>query len=124
MKELDRDWANYIVSIYEDLFKDIWSKVSSIVGEMALEMIIKISIKKLLPIYTFLEYVEVSMNGIYFGKLKNNINNFSCMDIKKGFQALVTEVLSIFAVMWGDVILKELSPRLKKAERQLSNLYQ
>lgn len=124
MKEHNKDQANSVVSIYEDLFEDIWERVSSIVGEIALEMIIKISIKKLLPIFRFLEYIEVSTNGIYFSKLKNNINNFSYVDIKKGLQSLMSEMLSIFAIMWGDIILKELSPRLKKAEEQLNNLYQ
>ncbi len=111
-----------ITSVYECLFTEIWDKVSRIIGGIALELAIRASIKKLLPVYKFLEYIEISQNGISFDKLRGSLKNFSENDLKKGLQLLVNELTGIFAVMCGDVLLKEIIPCLKKAKRKINSM--
>ncbi len=102
-----------IISAYQDIFENVWNMVSDIVGELTLELIVKISIKKVATAFEFLKYIEVSSEGISLDNIKKKIKNISLKDLEKGFQSLFSEILTNFNIMWGNIIIKELALKLK-----------
>ena len=118
----DKEELTHVLSMYEHFFQEVWKKVSSIVGELTLELIIRYSIKRVLPAFGFLEDLKVSSKGIYFDKLKKSVNKLSHNELKKGFHALISEILAIFSIMWGEVIIRELSNKLREIEQETHHL--
>jgi hypothetical protein len=126
MVKKDRKALIDLIHVYEELLEYIWQRVSGIVGELTLELIVKTSKKRLLPAFKFLEHIEISPDGIYLNKLKNNmeeeeIDNILYENIKKGLQALLCEILTLFTIMWGDIIIREVSSEIKKIEDKLTS---
>lgn len=115
--------TKYIISVYEDLLIDIWNRVSNMIGGITLEVLFTSALKRQSALYPFLEKIEVSVNGISLDALKSISDQIPPGDVKTAFQNLVSELFALFAAMCGDVLIKELSPKLKEAENKLHFLY-
>ncbi len=121
VEEHNKEELREIISDYESFFQEIWEMVSGIAGELTLEFIIKVSIKKISPAFAFLEYIKVSSKGLSFEGLKNKVDEDEVLphELKRGFHALISEILTLFSIMWGEAIARELSNRQKNGQSNM-----
>ena len=121
MKRHEREELEKNLSYYEELFHEMWKIEASIVGELTLELIFKVCIKRILPVFSFLEDMIVSSKGISFDKLRQNVNKLSPHDLKNGFQDLIYELYTCFSILWGETIIENLPVELKKLDRMFAH---
>lgn len=120
----DRWLSDRVLEIYSTLLLEVWEIVSALIGEAVLTILLNLAIKKLEDKYGFLEKIKVSEEGISFEKLKEDCRNISAIQVHRGFQSLINNLINLFSILAEGVINKEIFPKIfpkvKEAERIVS----
>lgn len=120
----DRWSSERVLEIYSTLLLEVWEIVSALIGEAVLTILLNLAIKKLEDKYRFLEKIKVSEEGISFEKLKEDCRNISAIQVHRGFQSLINNLINLFSILAEGVINKEIFPKIfpkvKEAERIVS----
>lgn len=116
--------SDLVLDIYSSLLLEVWEVVSAMVGEAILELLFNLSIKKISEKYPFLKSLEVSEEGIYFEKVKEECRSLPPGEIHRGFQSLINQLLNLFSALTEGVISREVFPKVfpkvREAERLIS----
>ncbi len=116
--------SDLVLDIYSGLLSEVWEVVSAMVGEAILELLFNLSIKKMSEKYAFLKSLEVSEEGIEFGKVKEECRGLPPVEIHRGFQGLISHLLNLFSALTEGVISREVFPKVfpkvREAERLIS----
>jgi len=116
--------SDLVLDIYSNLLSEVWEVVSAMVGEAILELLFNLSIKKISEKYPFLKFLEVSEEGIYLGKVKEECRSLPPGEIQRGFQSLINHLLNLFSALTEGVISREVFPKVfpkvREAERLIS----
>ena len=116
--------SDLVLDIYSNLLSEVWEVVSAMVGEAILELLFNLSIKKISEKYPFLKSLEVSEEGISFGKVKEECRSLPPGEIHRGFQSLINHLLNLFSALTEGVISREVFPKVfpkvREAERLIS----
>jgi len=116
--------SDLVLDLYSNLLLEVWEVVSAMVGEAILELLFNLSIKKISEKYPFLKSLEVSEEGISFGKVKEECRNLPPVEIHRGFQSLINHLLNLFSALTEGVISREVFPKVfpkvREAERLIS----
>jgi hypothetical protein len=118
----ERKGSNELVlDLYSNLLIEIWEIVSALIGEAILALLFLYAIQVIGEKHPFLISLKVSEEGIALGKLKEEGQNLSPLEIHRGFQNLINHLFQLFSNLADGVINKELFPKVipkfKEAER-------
>jgi len=116
--------SDLVLDLYSSLLLEVWEVVSAMVGEAILELLFNLSIKKISEKYPFLKSIEVSEEGIYLEKVKEECRSLPPVEIHRGFQSLINHLLNLFSALTEGVISREVFPKVfpkvREAERLIS----
>jgi hypothetical protein len=116
--------SDLVLDLYTSLLLEVWEVVSAMVGEAILELLFNLSIKKMSEKYPFLKSLEVSEEGVDFGKVKEECRGLPPVEIHRGFQGLINHLLNLFSALTEGVISREIFPKVfpkvREAERLVS----
>ena len=113
-----------VLDLYSGLLIEIWDIVSALIGEAILALLFLSAIRSIAEKYPFLNALKVSEEGIAVGRVKEEGQNLSPLEIHRGFQSLINHLFQIFSALAEGVINKELFPKVipkvKEADRIIS----
>jgi hypothetical protein len=116
--------SDLVLDLYSGLLLEVWDVVSALVGEAILELLFNLSIKKMSEKYGFLKLLEVSEEGIGFGRVKEECRSLPPIEIHRGFQGVINHLLNLFSALTEGVISREVFPKVfpkvREAERLVS----
>ncbi len=113
-----------LLNLYSSLLKEIWGKVSELIGESLLSYLILLTIERMSDKYSILGEIRVSEAGISLETVGNQCKDISPGDVHKAFQVFIKNLFNVFTVLTENVINRELFstvlPKLREAERLIS----
>ena len=116
--------SGLVLDLYSDLLIEIWEIVSALIGEAILALLFLSAIRRIGEKYPFLISLKVSEEGIAVDRVKEEGQDFSPVEIHRGFQSLINHLFQLFSALAEGVINKELFPKVipkvKEAERIIS----
>jgi hypothetical protein len=116
--------SDLVLDLYSGLLIEIWDIVSALIGEAILALLFLSAIRSVAEKHPFLNSLKVSEEGIAVGKVKEEAQNLSPLEIHRGFQSLINHLFQLFSALAEGVINKELFPKVipkvKEAERIIS----
>jgi len=116
--------SDLVLDLYSGLLIEIWDIVSALIGEAISALLFLSAIRSIADKYPFLNSLKVSEEGIAVGKVKEEGQNLSPLEIHRGFQSLINHLFQIFSALAEGVINKELFPKVipkvKEADRIIS----
>jgi len=116
--------SDLVLDNYASLLNLVWNVASELIGEAILELLFRISIKKIGERYPFVNSLKVSEEGISLEGVREDYRNLPPIEIHRGFQSLVNHLLNLFSALTQGVISREVFPKvfpkLKEAERLVS----
>jgi len=97
-----KEHVEKIIGEYEKLLERIWKEGISLFGKQAIRLIFEASIKRVSYLFGFIKNIKIYDDKINLAEL----NNFSESPekIKKGLQALVSEILMFFNIFLDSTI--------------------
>ncbi len=110
----------YIIAVYADLLDEIWQRVADLIGGITLQVLMNTAIRRVSAAYPFITAITVTVDGVSLDKLEE-VGQPS-HQVKEALQNLITELFSILAAMSGDVIIRELAPKVREAETRLCQM--
>jgi hypothetical protein len=116
--------SDLVLDLYSGLLIEIWDIVSALIGEAISSLLFLSAIRSIADKYPFLNSLKVSEEGIAVGRVKEEGQNLSPLEIHRGFQSLINHLFQIFSALAEGVINKELFPKVipkvKEADRIIS----
>ena len=113
-----------VLDLYSGLLIEIWDIVSALIGEAISALLFLSAIRSIAEKYPFLNSLKVSEEGIAVGRVKEEGQNLSPLEIHRGFQSLINHLFQLFSALAEGVINKELFPKVipkvKEADRIIS----
>lgn len=110
----------YVIAVYSDLFDEIWRRVAELIGGITLQVLMKTAIRRVSAAHPFITAITVTVDGVSLDSLEGAGDDVTAHQVKEALQNLITELFSILAAMSGDVIIRELSPKVQEAEARLN----
>jgi hypothetical protein len=111
----------HIVQVYSDLFNEIWQRVAGFIGDATLQVLMKSAVNRVASTYPFMAVVQVTNNSLILDSLEEGEQSVPSLQMQSGLQGLVAELFSILTAMSGNVIIRELSPKIRESEVKLTS---
>ena len=119
-----KDATDFVLELYANLLVEIWEIASALIGEAILALLFLTAIRKIGEKHPFLISLKASEEGIEWGRLRQEGQNLSPLEIHRGFQNLINHLFQLFSTLAEGVINKELFPKVfpkfKEADRIIS----
>jgi len=112
----------YVIAVYADLLDEIWQRVADLIGGITLQVLMNTAVRRVSAAYPFITAITVTVDGVSLDKLEEIGRDQPSHQVKEALQNLITELFSILAAMSGDVIIRELAPKVREAETRLCQI--
>jgi len=97
-----KEHVEKIIGEYEKLLERIWKEGISLFGKKVIRLIFEASIKRVSYLFGFIKNIKIYDDKINLAELNNSSE--SPEKIKKGLQALVSEILMFFNIFLDSTI--------------------
>lgn len=111
---------NYVVAIYANLLDEVWARVAELIGGITVQVLMNTAIRRVSAAYPFITAISTTADGVFLEELEAASQGAPSEEVKEALQSLITELFSMLAVMSGDVIIRELAPKVREAEARLN----
>ena len=108
-----------ILEVYSEVLRSIWRKAVSMLGPVALQTMIEAALFDAAGEYHFLEYIEVTDEGVRFPEDVSVFDEVPPERLKEAFKTLFTRLFSNVSTLTGQVVVKHLRPDVEQAEQRL-----
>ncbi len=97
-----KEHVEKIIGEYEKLLERIWKEGISLFGKKVIRLIFEASIKRVSYLFGFIKNIKIYDDKINLAELNNSSE--SPEKVKKGLQALVSEILMFFNIFLDSTI--------------------
>lgn len=102
-----------ITNLFQEVVQVMWNRLTPILGLVTTQYLFQQAVTKNRQKFPWLEVVKFSGDGPQFQESEGANNQISQQELRKGFAAVVTTVLTILTTLSGDILVNQLKPQVE-----------
>ncbi len=102
-----------ITNLFQEVVQVMWNRLTPILGLVTTQYLFQQAVTKNRQKFLWLEVVKFSGDGPQFQESEGANNQISQQELRKGFAAVVTTVLTILTTLSGDILVNQLKPQVE-----------
>ena len=110
-----------VEEVYADLLEEIWRDVQPLIGAVSLYALVGSAVRNAADKHPWVSSIQISVEGIQRDSVLEALSGAAARDVRNGMGELVKNLVSLFESVAGSIIVKQVLPKVMKAERQLAS---
>ena len=113
-----------VLPVYTRLLCEIWDDVQPLIGAVTLSAIYDSAVRQVANTHSRIAGIKLSLEGVDQASIRAAFGDADPEDVKRAMGELLRTLLALFESIAGSIILKEIVPKVMRAERDLNPVKQ
>lgn len=112
------------LAVYARLLAEIWDEVQPLIGAVTLSALYDSAVRQVASSHPSVAGFKITLEGVDEASIRAALGDADLEDIKRAMGELLRTLLALFESIAGSIILKQIVPKVMRAERDLQPVKQ